>query len=46
MLSPSPVVLSEDFMILWLTTVPENGGAILLLDKEGPGVVDRRATTP
>jgi len=40
------VILSENFMILWLTTVHENSGAISLLDKEGPGVVDRRATTP
>jgi hypothetical protein len=33
-------------MILWLTTLDENGCVAPLLDKEGPGVVDRWATTP
>jgi hypothetical protein len=33
-------------MVLWLTTSHENGCVVPLLDKEGPGVVDRRATTP
>jgi hypothetical protein len=42
----SSVILSEDSMILSLTTVHENDGVIPLLAKEGPGVVDCWATTP
>jgi hypothetical protein len=40
------VILSEDSMILRLTTVRENDAVIPLLAKEGPGAVDYWATTP
>jgi hypothetical protein len=34
------------FHRLWPTTADEDGSVVPLLDKEGPGVVDRWATTP
>jgi hypothetical protein len=40
------VIPSADSMVLWLTTLHENGCVVPLLDKEGPGVVDRWATAP